>query len=326
VQAAHAPAYRQAGLPVIGAYDLDPARLRAFAERWELPRTYASLDELLGDPQVAVVDVAVPPWEQPAIVERALAAGKDVLAQKPFALQSGIASGLAARARSLGRLLVVNQQMRYDEGIAAAREMLARGWIGTPAALEMSVDLFIDWRSWFAEADELAIWYHAIHELDAIRSLLGTPDRVWCTGGSLAGTPGRGERRVMCGLRFPNGAMASLHVSTENRSGEPAATFRIDGDAGTIRGELRRFRKGGPGPDALQLWSRVLPTDGWRDYACTRSWFPDAFVGPMRALLRARVDGTPAPTGADDNLATVRLVEALYRSLRTGEAQSVGAG
>jgi predicted dehydrogenase len=324
VEAAHAPAYRQAQLPVAGAFDRDSERARTFARKWDIPRVYASLDELLADPAVAVVDIAVPPWEQPAIVRSALLAGKDVLAQKPFTLDSMVAAELAELAEQHGRILVVNQQMRYDEGIVAAREMLARGWIGKPAALEMSVDIFIDWRSWFAEADELAIWYHAIHELDAVRSLLGTPAHVWCLGGSLAGTPGRGERRVMCGLAYAGGPMAMLHVSTENRSGDPSGTFRIDGPEGAIRGELRRFYKDGrQGPDLVELRSRVLPTDGWARYECTRGWFPDAFIGPMRALLEAKANGTPPPTSARDNVATVRLVEALYRSIGTGATQTL---
>jgi len=324
VEAAHAPAYKKAQLPVVGAFDVDPARAKAFAEKWQLRRVYASLEELLGDPDVAVIDVAVPPWEQPAIVRSALLAGKDVLAQKPFALDSAIAAELADLAQTEGRILVVNQQMRYDEGIAASRAMIDRGWIGRPAALEMSVDLFIDWRSWFAEADQLAIWYHAIHELDAIRLLMGTPSRVWCSGGSLPGTLGRGERRVMCVLHYDYGRMATLHVSTENRTGDPSGTFRIDGSEGAIRGELRRFYKGDRnGPDVLELSSRTLPTDGWARYDCTRAWFPDAFVGPMRALLEAAANGTSAPTSARDNVQTVRLVEALYRSIQTRTAQAV---
>jgi predicted dehydrogenase len=287
---------------------------------------YASLDELLADDAVAVVDVAVPPWEQPQIVRRALAAGKHVLAQKPFTLDSAVAAELVDFARACGRKLAVNQQLRFDEGIAATRAMLERGWIGEPAALEMSIDIFIDWRSWFAEADQLAIWYHAIHELDAIRSLLGTPQTAWCAGGSLPGTPGRGERRVMCGLAYDRGPSVMLHVSTENRTGHPAATFRIDGSEGAIRGTLRRFYKHEQsGPDAIEVWSRVLPTDGWLAYPCTQRWFPDAFIGSMRSLLAAIAeDREPIPSAAD-NLETIRLVEALYRSLATGAAHAVAA-
>jgi predicted dehydrogenase len=323
VEAAHAPAYRKAALTVTGAFDLDTALTAAFAERWNV-RAYRSLDELLADEAVTVVDIAVPPQAQPEIVRRALDAGKHVMAQKPFALESTVAEELVALARTRGRKLAVNQQLRFDEGIAATRAMLERGWIGTPAALEMTVDIFIDWRNWFFEAPQLAIWYHAIHELDAIRSLFGTPTSVWSTGSTLPGTPGRGERRVMCGLRYADGPSVMLHVSTENRTGHPAATFRIDGTDGAIRGTLRRFYKHEQtGPDEIAVWSRTLPTDGWLSYPCTLRWFPDAFIGPMRSLLAAIADGGEPATSGADNLDTLRLVEALYRSIATGDAQRV---
>jgi predicted dehydrogenase len=325
VEAGHAPAYRKAGLPVSGAFDIDGATLAAFAERWNV-RAYPSLDALLADDAVTVVDIAVPPQAQPEIVRRALAAGKHVLAQKPFALESPVAEELVALAQRYGRKLAVNQQLRFDEGVAATRAMLERGWIGAPAALEMTVDLFIDWRSWFAQAEQLAIWYHAIHELDAIRSWFGTPESVWCTGSTYAGTPGRGERRMMCGLRYAGGPSVMLHVSTENRTGHPSATFRLDGSDGAIRGTLRRFYKHEQtGPDEIAVWSRSLPTDGWLSYPCTQRWFPDAFIGPMRSLLAAIADGGEPLTAGADNLETVRLVEALYRSIATGDAQRVAA-
>ena len=319
---AHAPAYRKAGLTVRGVYDVDADRAGALAKAWGLPRTYATLDELLSDDAVEVVDIGVPPMAQSEIVERAFAAGKDVLAQKPLALSSREAARLVALADASGRKLVVNHQMRYDEGIAAAREMLARGWIGEPEALEMSIDMHINWRSWFAESPQLLIWYHAIHELDAIRSWFGTPSSVWCTGTSSTGTPG--ERRIMCVLVYPGRLRVSLHVSSENRTGQPSARFRIDGTGGAIRGELRRFYKPPlEGPDTLEIHSSTLPTDGWLPYPCTKRWFVDAFIGPMRSLLSWIATGIEPPTSARDNVATVRLIEALYRSIDTGAVQSL---
>jgi predicted dehydrogenase len=319
---AHAPAYRKAGLTVRGVYDSDPARAAALAKAWDLPRTYATLDELLADDVVEVVDIGVPPMAQSEIVERAFAAGKDVLAQKPLALSSREAARLVALADASGRKLVVNHQMRYDEGVAAAREMLGRGWIGEPEALEMSIDIHINWRSWFAESSQLLIWYHAIHELDAIRSWFGNPESVWCTGTTSVATPG--ERRIMCALVYPGRLRVSLHVSTENRTGQPSGRFRIDGSAGAIRGELRRFYKPPlEGPDALEIHSSTLPTDGWLPYPCTKRWFIDAFIGPMRSLLEWIATGVEPATSARDNVATVRLVEALYRSMDSGAVQTL---
>ena len=66
----------------------------------------------------------------------------------------------------------------------------------------------------------------------------------------------------------------------------------------------------------------MLPTDGWLPYPVTGRWIPGAFAGPMSDLLRAVATGEPAPTAAADNLGTLALVEALYRSADTGTVQS----
>jgi predicted dehydrogenase len=76
-------------------------------------------------------------------------------------------------------------------------------------------------------------------------------------------------------------------------------------------------------PDTLELWSRVLPTDGWLPYPVTRRWVPDAFLGPVGSLLRAMRDGGEPESSARDNLRTLRLVEALYRSGETGQVISI---
>jgi predicted dehydrogenase len=57
----------------------------------------------------------------------------------------------------------------------------------------------------------------------------------------------------------------------------------------------------------------------------TRRWVPDAFLGPVGSLLRAMHDGGEPESGARDNLKTLRLVDALYRSGETEQVIDVGS-
>jgi predicted dehydrogenase len=324
VDYAHLPAYRAAGLQVRGIHDLDAERARDVAVRHDVGRTYDSLDELLADPDVEVVDIAVLPEAQPDIARAALAAGKHVLCQKPLARQVAAAESLVEAAAQHGRKLAVNQQLRFDEGIAAARAMVGAGWIGTPTTLTFTVDILTDWSQWpwLESSDRLEIMFHSIHYLDAVRSILGDPERVWCTGSRTAGQRPRGETRTMTALVYPGEVRAWLHVNHENRAGDTVASFRIDGSDGTIRGTLGLLYDYPHGrPDTVEVWSRSLPTDGWLSYPVTTRWLPDAFAGPIGSLLAAiATDGTPATDGRD-NLGTLRLVDALYRSMESGESQ-----
>ena len=84
VNYAHLPAYKKAGLRVVGITDRNREQAERTAKEHGIAKVYVSVEELLRHPEVEIVDIAVYPSEQIAIVEQATAAGKHVLCQKPF--------------------------------------------------------------------------------------------------------------------------------------------------------------------------------------------------------------------------------------------------
>ncbi|PSL08222.1 putative dehydrogenase [Haloactinopolyspora alba] len=323
VDVAHLPAYAGAGLPVRGIVDLDVAKAEQVADRHGIDRVYESLDDLLAD-DVPVVDIAVAPTAQPDIARRALDAGKHLLCQKPFALELADAEDLVERAAARGRRVTVNQQMRYEEGIAAARAMVQQGWIGEPTSMTITVNIVTDFSvwDWLYRSPQLDFWYHSIHYFDAVRSILGEPEQVYAVAGRTPGQGPAGETRTISTLSFPGGAQAMVFVNHENRAADPQASFRIDGSEGAVRGTVGLLYDYPHGrPDTLEVYSRSVPTDGWLSYPVTSRWLPDAVAGPMRALLADVATGAEAPTSGRDNMHTLRLIHALYRSVDTGQAQ-----
>lgn len=326
VQVGHLPAYQRAGLPVAGICDVNTERADEVRQRFDLPRTY-SFEEVLADDAIEVVDIAVVPDQQPEVARRVLLAGKHVLAQKPLALASTLGRELTELARSANRRLVVNHQMRYGEGIAAARAMAEAGWIGEVTTFTIEVNINTDWSgwSWLVQSPRLDLMYHSIHYFDSVRSLFGTPERVFCATGRRPGQQVAGETMTMTTLVYANGQRALVNVNHENISGDYSARFRIDGSAGSVRGTIGLLYDYPHGrPDSVEVSSAVLPTDGWLPYPVTSRWIPDAFAGPMRALLAAVADGTPAPTNGEDSLQTLRVVEACYASALSGNSELVG--
>src|SRR5438445_13419467 len=67
----HLAAYRQARFNPVAITSRDPARARAAAEAYGIPRTCASLAELLADPAIEVLDLAVPPDAQAVAIPEA---------------------------------------------------------------------------------------------------------------------------------------------------------------------------------------------------------------------------------------------------------------
>lgn len=322
VEVAHLPAYRALGLDVLGIYDVDTERASRLAADHGIRTVYPDLAALVADPAVEVVDIAVYPWDQPEIAHRMLAAGKHLLCQKPLALDRSTAQALIADAETRGLSLVVNQQLRYDEGIAATKAMIDAGWIGTPTTVTFDMHIYTPWESWawVAAAERLDLTYHTIHYLDAVRHLIGDPVWAWGTQTRVPGQAEKGEMRSISVLGYPGETRALLHTFHRNVDGDPHATFRVDGTGGSIRGTLGLLYDYPDGrPDTLEVVSTVLPTDGWVPYPVTTRWVPDAFRGPMAALMAEIGGGPPAPTRGRDNLITLHLIDALYRSSDGGE-------
>ena len=101
--------------------------------------------------------------------------------------------------------------------------------------------------------------------------------------------------------------------------------MRLEGNHGAVRGTLGLLYHYPTGrPDTLEVTSDLLPTDGWVPYPVTTRWLPDAFLGPMASLLAAAAAGGGALplTSARDNVRTLAVVEAIYRSVQTGRAEA----
>ena len=322
VDGAHLPAYALAGLEVIGITDVDLSRAADVAARHGIPRVYATLDELLDDDDVVVVDIAVPMESQPPIFRAALAAGKHVLAQKPFAATPQIARELNELAEASGLVTAVNQQLRFDEGIAAAHRMVELGWLGEITNFTITVNITTDWAQWqWAQAmPRLEVMVHSIHYHDAVRWFMGEPSSVYAIAGRTPGQYPVGETRTISTYTFANGSSALVHANHINNGGDNSAEFRIDGTHGAIRGTLGLLYDYPSGrPDTLEVLSAAVGTDGWVPYPVTQRWFPHAFIGSMGSVLDAVATGSTPRSSVSDNVKTVELVDALYRSMGSNE-------
>src|SRR5687767_299464 len=69
----HIPAYKASGFHMIGGYDINPEAAEKTVREHGLGKVYRSLDEVLLDPIIEIVDIAVVAWEQKKIVAKAVA-------------------------------------------------------------------------------------------------------------------------------------------------------------------------------------------------------------------------------------------------------------
>jgi predicted dehydrogenase len=315
VSGAHLPAYTAAGLNVVAVYDIDAAKARDVADRFGVPTVAESAEALIATAGVDIVDIAVPPWEQPVIVPLVAAAGKDMLCQKPLALDYATALTEVETAEAAGVTLAVNQQMRWDAGIAASRDLIGRGIIGEVFSAEFLVSIATPWHlwPWLAEAPRLEATYHSLHYQDSLRSIMGDPE--WITsihGRHPEQAPVKGETITRTVLEYADGAQALVTVDHFDLHAEPSAAFRFLGTRGALEGTIGLLYDYPRGrPDTLELWRDASLV---RRYDFDAMWIPDAFLGPMSDLMDAIETGRTPMTSGRDNLGTIAVVEAEYRS------------
>ena len=107
-----------------------PESAAAFADELGVPRRHASYAELANDPDVDVIYVATPhPFHKENSL-LCLRAGKAVLCEKPFAINSSDAQEVVACARAEGRFLMEAMWTRFVPAVARVRQLLADGAIG----------------------------------------------------------------------------------------------------------------------------------------------------------------------------------------------------
>ena len=100
VNYAHLPAYRANGLRVLACFDQNREAAEKTAREHGIPSVAGSLDELLADPSVEIVDIAVTPEAQGDVALKAISAGKHLLCQKPLSTDYSQAVTVVKAARA----------------------------------------------------------------------------------------------------------------------------------------------------------------------------------------------------------------------------------
>ena len=320
VNYAHLPAYRQAGFHVVACYDQNPDSAARTATDHQIPRVAGSVSEILNDPTIDIVDIAVTPSAQAAIAKNAISAGKHVLCQKPLADTYASAVEVVHLADKRGVHVAVNQQMRWDAGIAVAKQLIDQGAIGIPADARIETSIRTPWHMWpwMANSPRLEIMYHSIHYQDALRYLCGDPVAVSSLHARWPGQPETGETRTLTSFIYDDDRRVTIDVNHHNWSDDAYARFRFLGTDGIIEGTLGLLYDYPSGRvDTLRYAAREAPLV-WHEAPLTTWWIPDAFVGPMASLMSAIHTGSAPLTSARDNLVTLQTVFASYTSSEEG--------
>ena len=321
----HRQGYARFGLPVVAGYDPASAAQARFRADRPSARVHASMEALLEDPAVGVVDVAVPHHRaiRLAVVRAVAEAGRPMLIQKPLAESYEQAVELAEIVRGNGVSAMVNQNMCFNPAAITLTDAVLRGnAVGAPsvAVMQVQYQFDTDGHPWFGRDSRWWTSALTVHHLGLLHLLFGPPETVYALIGHDSEQPGVvSDGYGHLSLTYPGG-MQALVLSTGTYIGvEPRIHGRehlwIQGADGLLDwnadGSTTLSRRAGAGSAVVRT---TIPT------TVPGEWFPDAFGLTMLHLQQALDAGRTPLCSVDDNLYVVAAIEAAYRS---GEANRV---
>lgn len=124
-------------LSVSGIWDIKEER-REYARSRQIP-VYESLENLLADETVDLVLVATPNDVHKSIAIAAMAAGKNVVSEKPVTLCSEDLQEMIKASETYGKFLTVHQNRRWDEDFLTVKKLMDEGTLGEIYRLESRV-------------------------------------------------------------------------------------------------------------------------------------------------------------------------------------------
>jgi predicted dehydrogenase len=328
----HLVAYRQAGFNPVAITSRNPENAHATATQHGLNRVHNSLDELLRDPAVQVLDVAVPPDLQPAVIRQAATQGRNlrgILAQKPLAMSINEAKECVEVCAKAGVKLAVNHNMRYDQSVRAMKDVLGRGLIGAPVLGTIDMRAIPHWMPWAQGQRSLSTFIMSIHHLDTFRYWFGTPDRVLASTRPDPRTKFPHEDGInLYILEYDNGCRAAswddvwTGPAREGSESDIRIHWRVEGTDGLAKGTIGWPSYPARTPSTLDFTTKQQP-GYWLQPRWKEVWFPDAFVGTMAQLLVAIEEDAEPEISGRDNLETIALCEAVLAAGREHRVTTV---
>lgn len=320
----HLVAYRAAGLNVAAIASCTPARAQAAAVRHAIPNVFDSYQALLADKRIQVIDIAVPPDVQLEVIREAVRHPhiRGILAQKPLGINFQQAREIVSLCETAGVVLAVNQNMRFDHSVRACKTLLDRGDLGEPVLATIDMRAIPHWMPWQERLGWVTLRIMSIHHLDTFRYWLGTPDRVFASTRPDPRTARKFSHEdgiALYILEYDNGHRAAAWddvwagPALEGAAADNRILWRVEGNEGVARGTI-----GWPSypcrvPSTLDFTSTRYGNT-WFQPRWPEVWFPDAFVGPMAELLLALEQDREPTISGRDNLHTMAIVDACYRS------------
>jgi predicted dehydrogenase len=288
------------------------ANAQSRAAEFNIPAAYDDLESMLDHEKPTVLDIATPPEVHSAQAIMAADRGIHILCQKPMTPDLAASEHLVETIGNRVRFMV-HENWRFRPHYRQAAAWLSTGRIGRVREFLMTVRssgliartpsgrLFaIERQPFFTGLQRFIIMELLIHHLDTVRYLVG-PVQVTAASAVRVCPEVIGEDAALISLKSDSGALGTVsgNLSAAGFPPLPADRLELIGDKASILFEDNILRLRGASEETIAF-----------DFDQA---YQQSYDNAIAHFVRALQDQTRFETGPEDNLQTLRLVEAAYR-------------
>lgn len=303
----HADAIRSSSVACLAAVaDLDAGLVSRYAT--DRTRGYDSLDGLLSDPGVGTVSICLPHNLHFDAASAAIAAGKNVLVEKPLTISLEDGDVLIRAAKTAGVTLGVSHNQLFFSAHRDAKDRIESGTLGDPVFLRMRLGTTGPWGGWRASTDAVGggfLMDAGIHRLYMATYFFGPVAECHAV---LDATREERETMAVITLRFESGAWGVIEANQHGPERMFEDEIEIIGTKAALRlpGVESKFRNRETMWEFVDRAWHAVPVEG-ESWAETVSKSVCAYLAAVRA-------GEAPPTSGAEAMETMRLLYRIYDS------------
>ncbi len=218
---------------VKGVYDINPERME-YAKKHGLI-AYPSKEALLSDDEIDIVLVATTNEAHKPLAIEAMAAGKNVITEKPTTLSSQEILDVMEAAKKYNKIYTIDQNRRTNKDFVLMRRKVEEGLIGDPYVIESRVEgsrgMPTGWRT-IKELGGGMMLDWGVHLIDQLMYMIDEKVvNVFCKMYRIQYSEVEDNFRLI--MTFQSGLTAQIEVSTNNYITHPR--WYVLGEKGTLQ-------------------------------------------------------------------------------------------
>ncbi|MBC8065483.1 MAG: Gfo/Idh/MocA family oxidoreductase [Chlorobia bacterium] len=302
----HARQYRKMSDVELSFFDPLPEKSEAFAKQWSAT-PLDSVEQVIA--KCDVIDVCLPTDMHQDAGLRAIASGRAVFIEKPFARTFEECRQLIGAAEDAKVPLMPGHVARFFADFATGHRLVKSGAVGTPAAARTRRGGLAPMGShgWFRDYERSGgvLVDLAVHDFDWLRWTLGEVKHLYSR--SVGIQTGSGPDYALTTLTFESGAVGHVEATWMDPGGF-RTTFEIAGSKGLIQHDSRQN---------VALRTTLEGGKTFADGAISAT--DDPYFKQLRGFLDAVKNKTDVPVSAHDGAMAVSIAMAAVESAKTGK-------